>query len=50
MLLYVFSAVVPRLDRGTQYSRGLSAQALPPLENWIARSAGRWHRMDVWQL
>ena len=34
----ILSVVVPRLDRGTQYSRGFSAQALLPLEYWIARS------------
>jgi len=32
------------------FQRPLS-EASRPLEYWIARSrAGRWHRMDVWQL
>jgi len=33
------SAVVARLDRATQNSRDISAQAQPPLEYWIARSS-----------
>ena len=33
------SAVMPRLKRGIQYSRGFSLQARPSLEYWIARSS-----------
>jgi hypothetical protein len=38
MLCHIPSAVMARLDRAIQYSRGVSAQSLLPLEYWIVRS------------
>jgi len=38
MLSHVSSAVMPRLVRGIQYSRGVTIQAPTPLEYWLARS------------
>jgi hypothetical protein len=39
MLPHIPFAVMPRLERGIQYSRGVSTRALTSLEYWIARSS-----------